>query len=175
MKATYAGGTTLTSAATTLTVTNTAPTASLVNSGPVNEGGSATVTVTNPSDPSAADTAAGFTYGFDFNNDGTIDLTTTSATVTIPTQYVALPGTDTIRATITDKDGAVSTTNTTTITINAVPPTLVVTGASTTSVGATYALNLSSTDPAPKRSRPGWSTGTATVPTSRRWRDPHRR
>ena len=39
------------------------------NSGPVNEGGTATVSFTNPFDPSAADTSAGFTYDFYFGDD----------------------------------------------------------------------------------------------------------
>ena len=48
----------------TAAITNVAPTAAVGNTGPVGEGGSATVSLSNPSDPSAADTAAGFRYSF---------------------------------------------------------------------------------------------------------------
>ena len=60
---------------TTITINNVAPTATVVtNGGPVNEGSPATVSFTGQSDPSAADTAAGFTYSYDFDNDGTFEL-----------------------------------------------------------------------------------------------------
>ena len=49
---------------TDVTVNNVAPTATLGNNGPVNEGSSATVSFTSPSDPSSADTTAGFHYAF---------------------------------------------------------------------------------------------------------------
>src|SRR5439155_24808345 len=49
---------------TDVTVKNVPPTADLANDGPINEGGSAMVTFSNPSDPSNADTAAGFRYAF---------------------------------------------------------------------------------------------------------------
>src|SRR5207253_2953989 len=49
-------------------VANVAPTATLGNSGPVNEGSAATVTFTNPFDPSGPDTTAGFHY--EYNCDG---------------------------------------------------------------------------------------------------------
>ncbi|HEY3919271.1 MAG TPA: PKD domain-containing protein, partial [Stellaceae bacterium] len=146
LQATYAGGLVVTSAATTLSVTDTAPTATLTNSGPVNEGSTATVTFANPTDVSQGEVNAGFTYSYDFNNDGKIDLVTTSAVATVPAQYLMLPGADTVRGVITDKDGS-STTLFTTITVNEVPPTLVVTGAPSVTEGQPYQLNLSATDP----------------------------
>jgi len=68
------------------------PTATLSNSGPVAEGApSATVTFTNQFDPSSADTAAGFHYAYDTNNDGTFDVgdgtyggSVTSASQSVP-------------------------------------------------------------------------------------------
>ena len=75
---------------------NTAPTAVLSNSGPVNEGSTASVSFSGQFDPSAADTAAGFHYAYDFNNDGVFDVgngtyagSGTSATATVPASYVA--------------------------------------------------------------------------------------
>jgi hypothetical protein len=146
VRAAYANGLTVDSAAVILTVTNTPPTASLTNTGPVNEGSTATVTFVNPSDPSLADTKAGFTYSYDFNNSGTFQLVSSAPVATIPASFLSLPGTDTVRAVITDKDGG-STTLFTTITVNAVPPTLVVTGAPSVVEGTPYQLGLSSTDP----------------------------
>src|SRR5205814_1367200 len=45
-------------------VTNVAPTATLAAPAPVNEGSAATISVTGQTDPSHADTAAGFLYAF---------------------------------------------------------------------------------------------------------------
>ncbi len=49
----------------TVIVSNVAPTATFVDNGPVDEGASFTLSLTNPSDPSTADTSAGFTHRFD--------------------------------------------------------------------------------------------------------------
>ena len=57
-----------------VTVSNVAPTGTLGNNGPVDEGSSATVTFTNQFDPSTADTTAGFRYAYDLDNDGTFDV-----------------------------------------------------------------------------------------------------
>src|SRR5207245_4974857 len=48
-----------------VTVANLAPTATLGNNGPVNEGSAATISFSAPFDPSSADTSAGFHYAFD--------------------------------------------------------------------------------------------------------------
>src|SRR2546425_12788762 len=48
-----------------VTVANVAPTATLSNNGPVNEGSPATISFSAPFDPSSADTSAGFHYAFD--------------------------------------------------------------------------------------------------------------
>ena len=48
---------------------NVAPTANISNDGPIDEGGSATVSLTNPFDPSSEDTTAGFRYSFSCTND----------------------------------------------------------------------------------------------------------
>jgi Tol biopolymer transport system component len=51
-------------ATTTITVTNVPPTATLTNDGPVTAGNPVTVAFSNASDPSSADSQAGFTYSF---------------------------------------------------------------------------------------------------------------
>ena len=59
----------------TVTAGNAPPAATFSNGGPAMEGGTATVSFANPFDPSATDTAAGFTYSFDFDNDRTFEVT----------------------------------------------------------------------------------------------------
>src|SRR5207253_8764279 len=53
-----------------VTVANVAPTADLANDGPVDEGSPATISFSNQSDPSAADTSAGFHYAFACDDGG---------------------------------------------------------------------------------------------------------
>jgi hypothetical protein len=65
----------------TFTVFNVAPTASLANGGPVGEGSPASITFSGESDPSSADTAAGFHYSFACSG-GAAALATTYATAT---------------------------------------------------------------------------------------------
>ena len=64
----------VTSQSVTLNVSEVAPTAAFGNSGPVLEGGSATVSFTGAYDPSNADAAAGYRYSYDFNNDGVFEI-----------------------------------------------------------------------------------------------------
>src|SRR5439155_465230 len=60
------GGTTEYTAS--VTVNNVAPTATLSNDGPIYEGGSATISFSGQSDPSSADTSAGFHYAYSCSN-----------------------------------------------------------------------------------------------------------
>ena len=48
---------------------NVAPTADISNDGPIDEGGSATVSLANAFDPSSEDTTAGFHYAFSCTDD----------------------------------------------------------------------------------------------------------
>jgi hypothetical protein len=130
---------------TTLPITNTAPTAAVSNSGPVNEGTPAVVTVSNAFDPSAADTSAGFKYAYDFNDDGIYevggDVTgapsyatgSDSNTATIPPSYLDdgnAAGTTgrTVRVRVYDKNDGF-TEYRTTVGVQNVPPTAVLAGA----------------------------------------------
>jgi len=61
-------------AGTNVTVNNLAPTANLTDNGPVSEGSIALVSFANQFDPSSTDTDAGFTYSYDFNNDGIFEI-----------------------------------------------------------------------------------------------------
>src|SRR5262249_47721102 len=67
----------LTATATALaTIANVAPTAtSFTNNGPVTLGSPVTFTMTGGTDPSTVDVAAGLKYSFDFDNNGTFEIT----------------------------------------------------------------------------------------------------
>ncbi|MBW3595876.1 MAG: PKD domain-containing protein [Planctomycetes bacterium] len=90
----------------TVTVNNLAPTATFSNNGPVVEDNPVTVAFSNQFDPSSADTAAGFLYSYDFNNDGDFADTGELGSVTDASASVLLaPGDYTVRGRIQDKDG----------------------------------------------------------------------
>ena len=141
------GGTGTTTA--TITATNVAPTATLGNNGPVNEGSPATVSFTSQSDPSSADTTAGFHYAYDCA-DGDLNGATyagsgTSASATCT--YDDGPSSHTVKARIIDKDGGFSE-YTTSVSVLNVPPTPHITGAPASSPeGTAISLGSSVTDP----------------------------
>ncbi|MDZ4847699.1 MAG: beta-propeller fold lactonase family protein [Pirellulaceae bacterium] len=154
-RARYANGigsdfTTTPAVTTKLVVTNVAPTATLSNSGPINETGSATVTFSNQSDPSATD-QANLRYSYDFNNNGVFDVgvdieNSTSTTVTVPAALLAQNGILTVRGVVIDRDGALSEAFTN-ITINDVSPTLALTATSTSLFeGGTFTISLQVTE-----------------------------
>lgn len=113
-----------------LIVNNVAPTATFANSGAVNEGSTGSVSFSNQNDPSSVDTAAGFRYAYDFDNNGTFEIgdgsyagSGTATSATIPASYLADgPSARTVRGRILDKDGGF-TDYTTAITVLNVAPT----------------------------------------------------
>ena len=132
-------------------VANVAPTATFANGGSVNEGSTGTVSFSNQDDPSDADTTAGFTYSYDFNNDGTFEITdSASDSATVPASYLADgPGSRTVKGRIKDKDGD-SNSYTTTITILNVAPTINAVTAVPDPVneGSPTTVTVTATDPA---------------------------
>ncbi|MCC6493800.1 MAG: LEPR-XLL domain-containing protein [Pirellulales bacterium] len=112
-------------------IVNVAPTAVLANSGPVNEGSSASVSFGGQFDPSAADTAGGFRYAFDLDNDGLWDVGDGSYlggssldSVVVPAAYLADgPASRVVKGRIIDKDGG-ATDYTTSIDVVNVAPTI---------------------------------------------------
>ena len=114
-----------------VTVKNVAATATLANDGPVDEGSSGAVSFGGQYDPSLVDTAAGFHYAYDFDNDGhfeggdgTYSGSVTDALATVPASYLADgPGARTVRGRIIDKDDGHQD-YTTAIEIKNVAPTL---------------------------------------------------
>ena len=93
-----------------LTVNNVPPTALTLDGGPVNEGTSVAILFLSQDDVSNADDTAGFTYGYDFNNDNDFGdpgelASTPLANVTVPGVYIEDDPTETVRMVIRDKDG----------------------------------------------------------------------
>lgn len=153
------GGATVTSPAKggQLVVTNTAPsvTATVNNTGTntatINQGQTASLKIV-PTSPAKAVTDAKFTIDIDWNDDGVIDLTqkgVSSLTTTIPATHIQDPGKHVVSGFVTDKHGA-KTAFETTVTVNAIPQTLVVTGAATVNEGSVYSLNLNASHPGPQ-------------------------
>jgi hypothetical protein len=105
-------------ASTTTTVNNVAPTAKFSNNGPKQQGTNVTFQFTNQSDPSVQDTAAGFRYSYDFNNNGSFTDPGDILNSPSPTATKLFPnfGTFTVHGRITDKDGG-STDYFTTVTV----------------------------------------------------------
>ena len=96
------------SATFTANVSNVDPNADFANSGPIDEGGSATVSFTNPSDPSGADTTAGFRYAFSCDNSSLAGATYGNSGLAASTQCTFNDDSGapfTVRARIIDKDG----------------------------------------------------------------------
>jgi hypothetical protein len=117
----------------------------------VREGGAGKVAVVGATDPSRADTRAGFTYSFDFGNTGTFQVVDSrSPSLPIPAAVLSNgPGKITVRARVKDKDGGY-TDYLTTLTVLNVALTPIIVGASTSNaVGAPINLTASATDPSP--------------------------
>ncbi|HVX86712.1 MAG TPA: CARDB domain-containing protein [Phycisphaerae bacterium] len=149
-----AGG--VTPASFNVSVLDTAPIATVSNSGPVPLGGPGAVTLFNIYDPSNADTTAGFTFSFDFGNTGAFQIANSpSATALIPANFLVAPGTLTVRARVADKDG-LYTDYLTTVTIVDSPPRVSLPGKQAATTSAPYGESGSFTD-APSK------TWTATV------------
>jgi hypothetical protein len=101
--ATAPDGSTATSS-TVVEVKNVAPSAVFTAPASVNAPGPIVLTLTGASDPSAADTAAGFQYAFDCGEG--FGAWSANATASCPTTDV---GTLTVRGAIRDRDGGVTT------------------------------------------------------------------
>ena len=129
-------------------VDNVAPTASLGNGGPVDEGSPATITFSGASDPSSADTSAGFRYTFDC--DGTNDLAASYAAADAPDNTTCTfndNGSFTVFGRIFDKDDGY-TQYSTVVTVDNVAPQNVEGGNDqTVNEGDLVSLSGSFTDP----------------------------
>src|SRR3989442_721664 len=125
-----------------VTVNNVAPTATLSNGGPGNEGRPRQISLSGPFDPSSADTTAGFHYAFDCSG-GSLAAATYASSGTSPSAnctYDDGPSSPTASARILDKDGGF-TDYTTTVTVNNAAPTATFKGPSVNE-GSPIALSL---------------------------------
>jgi rhamnogalacturonan endolyase len=126
---------------------NTAPTGVLSLPSTASEGSSPTVGLTGVND-SAADVAAGLRYSFDFDNNGTFDLTgSTSATTAMPANFLADgPAVRQVRVRVMDRYGAFND-YTGSMQVTNVVPTVTPPAGATVSIGATTTFTGSFADP----------------------------
>jgi hypothetical protein len=100
----------------TVNAVSSPPTATFTNGGAVDVGQTATVSFSGASGGSG-----GYTYSYDFNNNGTFEISgSSSAQATVPASYLNTAGSHIVHGRITDSSGAF-TDYTTTITVNALP------------------------------------------------------
>jgi hypothetical protein len=126
---------------TTVTVQNVAPTATFTASGSVTAGGDVQLSLTNPSDPSAADTAAGFTYAFDCGSG--YGAFSSANTASCPTSS---RGTLSVGGEIQDKDGGIREYRST-VTVNGRSPVVDAGGPYSVDEGGTVTLAATGSDP----------------------------
>ena len=111
----------------------------------VDEGEAATVAFSAQADPSAADTATGFTYEYDLDDDGTFEPG--GASVTLPDEPTEDgPAMLDVHAAIIDRDGG-RTEYDTTVTVANVAPTATVTGPTAVPSSGGVSLEVESTIP----------------------------
>ena len=126
-------------------VNNVAPTATFTASSPIDEGSSSTLSFTGASDPSAADTIAGFHYSFACDGltaslASTYASAGTSATTTCP---FADNGSYTVKGRIFDRDEG-STDYSATVVVNNVAPTVVAPADQSSNEGTAKSFDLGS-------------------------------
>jgi hypothetical protein len=132
-------------------VNNLPPTASFSNDGPANEGSSFHLYLTGASDPSSADTAAGFQYQFDCGSGYGSWGTSSSATCATSDN-----GVRTVHARVRDKDLDYTTYNDT-VAVNNVPPTVTAPADQSSNEGQNKSFTLGSfTDPGTEGTN-GWT------------------
>jgi hypothetical protein len=157
----------VTSAAATLNLSDTAPTATLSNNGPVNEGTPTTIGFSGQFDPSNADTAAGFHYSYALSPAG-LSASYASATDGASTTFTFDDGptSPTVYGRIFDKDG-VYTDYSTMVTVDNVAPTASVSGPADGLTGQTSTFTVGAVDPSSADEAAGftytitWGDGTA--------------
>src|SRR5205814_4348918 len=117
---------------------NVAPTATFSNDGPANEGSDFHLFLSSPSDPSGADTSAGFQYAFDCGSGYGAYSGTASATCSTTDN-----GVRSVNGMIKDKDGGVSE-YTASVTVNNVNPVVQAAANQSSDEGASHSFSLGS-------------------------------
>jgi hypothetical protein len=129
----------------TLTVNNVAPTITLNGAATVNEGSLYTVTLGSVVDP-GTDTVTSYVIHW---GDGTDETVSGSPNGAVRTHtYADGPNTRTITVDLVDEDGTHTSTGSKSVTVNNVPPTIALAGATSVNEGSPYTLTLGAiTDP----------------------------
>ena len=142
----YAGSTPI-STPTTLVVNPTPPTATFTGTN-TTLGGSSSVSFSNQADQSASQQADGFTYSYDFYNNGMFEIAgSSSPTAAVPAILLAQPGSFVVHGRITAQDGTYSDYYTT-IAVTDVAPTVTVEPDQSIGAGVPFSLSgVSFTDP----------------------------
>src|SRR5205085_973169 len=126
------------SASFNVNVANVAPSATFSNDGPVSEGSDFHLFLSSPSDPSGADTSAGFQYAFDCGSGYGAFSATASATCSTTDN-----GVRSVKGKIKDKDGGVSE-YTASVTVNNVNPVVQAAANQSSDEGASHSFSLGS-------------------------------
>lgn len=128
-----------------LAISNVAPTASLRQTGPVDEGTPFSLSLVDATDPSSVDVAAGLSYTFDCDDGTGYRPLSASTTITCPTDD---NGDRIVKALLRDKDGGVHEYRTT-VTVQNVAPTLspITAPLDPRSVGTPISTSATFTDP----------------------------
>jgi predicted extracellular nuclease len=126
---------------TTIAVSNVAPTATFQATGSVTAGETATLSFTNPADPSSADVAAGFTYAFDCGSGYGTFSPVSSVDCAAPAR-----GTLSVGGRIQDKDGGIREYRST-VTVNGRSPVVDAGGPYAVDEGGSVALDATGSDP----------------------------
>jgi hypothetical protein len=130
----------------TITVNNVSPTPSIAGAPAMSPEGTAISLTASATDPSMADTAAGFTFGWTVTKDGSPFASGVGSTFTFTPDD---DGSYVVTLSATDQDGGVGTTSAAIAATN-VPPTPSIAGAFATSPeGTAISLTGSATDPGP--------------------------
>jgi predicted extracellular nuclease len=127
----------------TVTVQNVAPTATFHASGSVTAGDTAELSFTDPSDPSAADTAAGFMYAFDCGDGSGYGAFAAASTATCP---APARGTLSVGGEIKDKDGGIREYRST-VTVNGRSPVVNAGGPYSVDEGGSVTVAATGSDP----------------------------
>ncbi len=141
---------------TSVTVTNVAPTASLVApGGNVTAGFPFTLSLTNLADVSPVDLAAGFQYQFDCGSGVLQPSAGATTTCTAP----VTTGATTVRGKLIDKDGGNTLYTASVNIVSNTPPTLTLTGPYTGQEGAGVAMQANASDPEAQPLAYDWDFG----------------
>lgn len=137
------GGSTSTSLG--ISITNVAPTPQISGAPTTSPEGTAIALTASASDPSSADTTAGFTFAWSVTKNGSAFATGSGANFSFTPDD---NGAYVVSLTATDKDGGSATTSQG-ITVSNVPPTAGMSGPTSGSVGQTLTYTLTANDPSP--------------------------